>query len=82
MPYIRGVCESEVDDPKKVPKIGNKYPDLHLKPLHPDDQESDHPVEDESPNSLTTGEDTPPTGDDNNVEPRNPSEDTKTHANA
>ena len=82
MPYIRGVHESEVDDLTKVPKIGNKYPDLRPQPLHPDDQELDHPVEDKSPNSLTTGEDSPPTGDDDNVEPPNPSENTETHANA
>ena len=39
-------------------------------------------MEDESPDSLTTRDDSSPAGDDDNVEPPHPNEDTETHTNA
>ena len=72
MPNITEVRRTNVDDPKKVPRIGYKYPELRPQRLHPDDQELDHQVEDESPDSLTTRNESTPPGDDDNTEPPNP----------
>ena len=51
MPSIRGVRESDVIDPTTVPKIGMKYWELRPQPQNPEDHDSDHQVEDESPES-------------------------------
>ena len=50
--------------------------------MHPDDQALDHEVEDVSPDSRTTIEDSPPTVNDDNEEPPNPNEDTETRVHA
>ena len=69
MPDITRVHKTEVVDTSAVAPIRNKYTDLRPPPVHPDDQASDHEVEDESPDSQTTVEDSPPTVNDDNVEP-------------
>ena len=78
MPDITKVHETEVVDPDTIAPIGNKYPHLRPPPVHPDDQASDIEVEDESPDSQTTREDSPPTVNVDKGEPPNPSEETKT----
>ena len=50
--------------------------------MHPDDQALDHEMEDVSPDSRTTIEDSPPTVNVDNEEPPNPIEDTETQLHA
>ena len=54
MPDIIGVHKNEVADTTKVPMIGNKYPEIHPKPVLPEEEASEPEVEDESPASHTT----------------------------
>ena len=61
MPDITVVHETEVVDPSTVPEIQNKYPDLRPTPVLPVDEASEPEVEDESLNSYTAGEESPPT---------------------
>ena len=75
MPSIRGVRESNIIDKTKVPKIGMKYLNLRPQPQNPEDHDLDHPVEDKSSDSQTTGDHSPPPGDD---DARNPLTQVKT----
>ena len=46
MPDIRRVHKTEVVGTKAVAPMGNRYPELRPPPVHPDEQASDHEVED------------------------------------
>ena len=74
MPKLVDVLESEVTDPRSIPKIGLKYKHLRPKTTLPLDEGSEPEVEDESPMSNTTekesdDEETPNEEEDLNKKP-------------
>ena len=81
MPRIQDVRISDIDKTKAV-TIVMRYRNLRPQPQNPEDHDSDHPVEDESPESQTAGEDSPPPGDDDDTESPKSGKDTQAKANA